>query len=69
MSAVAEFHCGSCGNEQKHMQVSVQGKVNHVAHAIGSLISGGLWLFVWAFIIINNKKGIGWQCARCGNTK
>ncbi len=30
-------------------------RVNHVAHAILSLLSCGLWLFVWLLIAISSK--------------
>ncbi len=35
---------------------SKKSKVNHVLHAILSLLSGGLWLLVWAFLILFTSK-------------
>ena len=30
--------------------------VNHVLHAILSLLTGGLWLFVWLFLVLKERN-------------
>lgn len=31
------------------------GKVNHVLHAILSLLTAGIWLIVWLVLVLSNK--------------
>lgn len=31
-------------------------KVNHVLHAILSLITAGIWLIVWLLLVLTNKR-------------
>lgn len=31
-------------------------KVNHVLHAILSVLTAGIWLIVWAVLVLTNKK-------------
>ena len=31
-------------------------KVSHILHLVLSLLTGGLWLFVWAVLVDQNKR-------------
>lgn len=54
--------CKVCGETRK---VS-RGRANHLLHLILTILTGGLWLFVWIGIAV--KFG-GWRCETCGSTK
>lgn len=43
-------------------------KLNHSAHLILSILTGGFWSIVWLTRAGYNRWGIGWRCAFC-NTK
>ena len=52
--------------EHCEQQVLVrQDRPNHIAHAIISLLTGGLWLPVWLGVTI---RWGGWRCTWCGTT-
>lgn len=36
---------------------------NHVLHLLLSILTGGLWLIVWAILIVRAED---WRCTRCG---
>ena len=36
---------------------------NHVLHLLLTLLTGGLWLFIW--ILASIRIG-GWRCSQCG---
>jgi hypothetical protein len=43
-------------------------KVNHVLHAVLSLITGGIWLIPWLLMILTNRgKSSTWEVDESGN--
>jgi hypothetical protein len=32
------------------------GKVNHILHLILSILTAGIWLFVWLLLVLTNKR-------------
>jgi hypothetical protein len=66
MSSVEVLYCRKCEKEQKHIQVSVEKRVQHLAHAIATALTFGFWLLVWIYYMIDSKKGLEWKCSICG---
>jgi hypothetical protein len=59
-------HCDSCDRITRHERnVSAP---NHVLHLILSLLTAGLWLFVWLFFVVFQNKG-RWVCGQCGQVE
>ena len=57
-------HCPICDTTGPHTREV--GRVNHILHLILSILTGGIWLFVWLLLaILPNKKG-KWSCGNCG---
>lgn len=55
-------YCNQCG---KKVVVFRKG-TNHILHLIMTLLTAGLWLFIWIGSCI--KFG-GWRCNECGSGK
>ena len=50
-----------CGNCDEYVP-AVQNQCNHVLHFLLSLVTAGLWLFVWVFCAMTQTS----HCQRCG---
>lgn len=60
---VARMNCRTCGETTKHeRQVK---DPSHVVHFLLTLMTLGLWGFVWLFVTLFPDKG-KWRCADCG---
>jgi hypothetical protein len=54
-----------CPLEQRYV-LAVKRTPNHILHLLLSIVTGGLWLFVWlALIIISGESS--YRCASCGS--
>lgn len=62
--SVIRRHCPTC---QQPRPFQREGP-NHILHLILTLITAGLWLFVWIFLVIANKAKAH-RCQFCGGTK
>lgn len=43
-------------------QITTREEVNHILHAVLSLLTGGWWIIVW--LILASKED---KCTKCGN--
>jgi len=55
----ASRHCSTCETQR----LIVAAKPNHVLHLLLTLVTGGLWFPVWAWLSMGASKG---RCATCG---
>lgn len=55
-------YCATCGRQTLHTKA----RVNHVLHLILSVLTAGLWLFVWAALGMSNSASRT-RCAGCGS--
>jgi hypothetical protein len=53
-------YCKACGKNQR---VYVENPTKHVMHGILSLLTLGLWVIVWIFAGMSQKK---YACFHCG---
>ncbi len=60
-----EKKSGYCKGCQKQVVVFRKG-TNHILHLLMTIITGGLWLFLWLGLTI---KFCGWRCTQCGSSK
>ena len=56
---VASGWCRNCGRAVK---VTRPGR-NHLLHLVLTLLTSGLWLFVWVPLMLTSKP---WRCSSCG---
>lgn len=54
-------HCYRCGQDV----LVTADSTNHILHLLLSIITGGLWLVIWA-IAANLPKD--WKCTKCGDS-
>ena len=54
-------YCGTC----RRYVLAQRPKTNHVLHFLISVLTCGLWVFVWAG---SSVKFGGWRCSFCGGT-
>lgn len=54
------FHCVKCDRQTVH----IQQKPNHILHLLLTLITFGLWIFVWISV-----KSTTPQCTVCGHKR
>jgi len=57
-----QMHCKNC---EKNVLSTREG-TNHTFHLIATVVTGGLWAFVWLF---RSFKYGGWCCPFCGTSK
>ena len=53
--------CRSCG---ENVTVAVK-KPNHALHAVMSLLTGGLWLFIWLAAVLEAAGARPGRCPKC----
>lgn len=55
-------HCRACKKPRRH----IKRKTNHILHLVLTILTGGMWVIVWAWYGITNR----WhnQCTECGLT-
>ncbi len=56
------MYCAQCDKPTMHLR----DKTNHILHLILSLLTFGIWLFVWALVAWSNSMQS--QCTVCGRT-
>jgi hypothetical protein len=54
--------CHNC----REIVVVEKEEVNHVLHMIMSVVTGGLWLLVWALMVFTNNNNNLYKCPSCG---
>lgn len=52
-------YCATCGRITLHRKE----RANHILHLLLSIVTAGLWLIVWAFIVLTPHRS---RCAFCG---
>ena len=55
--------CVKCQKKTLH----IEQKINHVLQLLLSIVTAGLWLIVWAFLVFFHDKKT--QCTLCGHNK
>jgi predicted RNA-binding Zn-ribbon protein involved in translation (DUF1610 family) len=60
MSKTTSLICENCGKNTLHTKSSV----NHILHLLLSIVTGGIWLIVWAILVL--IPGSPWKCSVCG---
>ena len=58
-----EFKSGQCGQCQQRVKVARKG-INHILHLLLTIVTAGLWLFIWVLIAIARDP---WRCDQCGS--
>ena len=53
--------CSGCQRQTMHLRTV--DRPNHAAHALGTLLTGGLWLIPW---VMMSTKTSDWRCSQCG---
>lgn len=57
----ASGFCRACNR-----QVLVRRRgVNHLLHLVLSILTAGVWLFVWMWVYLGSVLG-RWRCSQCG---
>lgn len=58
------LYCSRCKRPTEHLVE----EPNHVLHAILSLLTAGLWLFVWLIVVFQTRSPEGRaRCTACGS--
>lgn len=58
---MSQKYCSRC----EGYVLALRQKPNHILHLLLSIITGGLWLLVWLFVVWG-KSTTDWRCAQCG---
>lgn len=61
---IASKYCVNCDCRTVHEK----NNVSHVLHLILSLVTFGLWVIVWVFVVVQNSS-VPWICRDCGHQK
>lgn len=59
MTAYSDGFCPYC---KRHVQTS-RPTPNHLLHLLMSLVTAGVWVVVWALVILKHEP---WRCTVCG---
>jgi hypothetical protein len=57
-------YCRNCDKETLHTRERAE--INHVLHALLSVLCCGVWLWVWLILALT-RKTYPWICSVCGN--
>lgn len=62
---ISQFSCRACGKPTLHIRMRYE--VPHLGHLLITLLTCGLWIFVWILhMLLNSFPSEPWRCSRCG---